>query len=132
MGKSDRTPAKMLIAVGLQGRGCVLGYRGDLVTAFLGNDYNPHQTLDPRDVFGVREYPQVPGLYRWDGEIWLEIEPDTPEQNGGFDYFAEGTFRTAAPEDLKALMGVFDPPLPPEDCDDDGRDSPNTIDGGVI
>lgn len=112
----------MLVAIGVHGRGCLMGYRGgDVIEFWKDPSYSRHaKVFDLYDLFSILELPSKPGLYVWDGEFYW-----TPYENGHECYPEhDGQFRPATPEDIADLMGTMDPP--PEPDPDADRDSPGT------
>jgi hypothetical protein len=104
---------EILVAIGLQGRGVILGYRGAGV--FVACSEGDPYSIDPtEDVFPLIGYPGCPGVYVWHGTIECGSTPE-----GELDVGMEGGFREASAVDVWSLLGRHDPPMPKPEEDRD-------------
>lgn len=103
----------ILVAIGLDGRGCVLGYRGEGVYPAITDDDPRGKLLGTDEIFPLAGYPKRAGIYVWRGEVEIDWSPD-----GEPDIALDGSFWTASDLEVIDLIGEQEP-APIHDADDD-------------
>lgn len=96
---------RMLVAIGVNQSGCVLGYEGDKPDPAIEPDKYPDCRIgfelkefsySPEDHFKEIDLPERPGLYVWEGHVRYIDYGD-----GECDVRWDGLFRPAAVSDLR-------------------------------
>lgn len=108
--------AELLIGIGLQGHGVLMGYQGRNALLL----FEDGTLLDAKDAMPREGYPANPGLYVWRGRIVVDGGGAWDDLNIGCE---GGEWSPADPGDIDNLLGVQMPPPPPPDPAED-RDSP--------
>ena len=98
--------AELLIGVGLQDRGSLMGYRGWHVWLL----FDDGGLMDAKDVMPAADYPCKPGVYVWRGRIVVDGGGVWEDLSIGCK---DGEWSLADQGDLDNLLGVQIPP-PPE------------------